>query len=136
MRLEEKYLPLAVEIPVDTGTSNVVPTITIEDTSRASPNGVVGHPGENADKEPEVPGAMPSQPASAIPEWYKIGWREVSGIDVQHPPEGEEKDRFVLQAFISEQYYGEWYHNAAIIVVVSSSVSLVDLLFTEGFSPS
>ncbi|KAI0726177.1 tricalbin [Fomitopsis betulina] len=108
---------IAKEIPVDTGTSNVVPTITIEDTSRASPNGVVGHPGENADKEPEVPGAMPSQPASAIPEWYKIGWREVSGIDVQHPPEGEEKDRFVLQAFISEQYYGEWYHNAAIIVV-------------------
>ena len=96
----------------------MVPTITIEDMSNEPPNGDVEHSAEHSATDPEAPGAMPSRPASAIPEWYKVGWREVSGIDVQHPAEGEEKDRFVLQAFIREQYYGEWYHNAAIIVVV------------------
>jgi len=106
----------ALEIPVDNGAPNVVPTITIEDMS-TEPDGEVEHSGENDVADPEAPGSMPSGPASAIPEWYKVGWREVGGIDVQHAPEGEEKDRFVLQAFIKEQYYGEWYHNAAIIVV-------------------
>ena len=122
MHLIRKYLRFAAEIPVDTGASNVVPTITIEDMSSEPPKGNVEHSGENAATDPEVPGAMPSGPASAIPEWYRVGWREVSGIDVQHPVEGEEKDRFVLQAFISEQYYGEWYHNAAIIIVVRLKV--------------
>ncbi|KAH9836496.1 C2 domain-containing protein [Rhodofomes roseus] len=104
------------EISVDTGTSNVVPTITIEDMSD-EPGFEVEHSGENAAADPEVPGAIPSGPASVIPEWYKVGWREVGGIDAQRVLEGEEKDKFVLQAFIKEQYYGEWYHNAAIIVV-------------------
>ncbi|KAH9919105.1 tricalbin [Fomitopsis serialis] len=104
------------EIPVDNGAPNVVPTITIEDMS-TEPEGEVEHSGENAATDAEIPGSMPSGPASVIPEWYKVGWREVGGIDAQHAPEGEEKDRFVLQAFIKEQYYGEWYHNAAIIVV-------------------
>lgn len=66
-----------------------------------------------------------------IPDWYRTGWREVSGIDVQHPPEGEEKDKFVLQAFIGEQYYGEWYHNAAIIIVVRSSILPVEQLLIQ-----
>ncbi|KAH9948433.1 C2 domain-containing protein [Amylocystis lapponica] len=31
--------------------------------------------------------------------------------------QGEEKDKSVLALFLSEQFYGEWYHNAALIVV-------------------
>ncbi|KAF9065440.1 hypothetical protein BDP27DRAFT_1228932, partial [Rhodocollybia butyracea] len=59
---------------------------------------------------------MPSGPSPAIPEWYSVGWRAVSGVDVPPLPKGEEKDHSVLSLFISEQFYGDWYHNAAIIV--------------------
>ena len=32
--------------------------------------------------------------------------------------EGEEKDKAILDLFISDMYYGDWYHNAAIIFFV------------------
>lgn len=64
-----------------------------------------------------MPGQLPALAAPLLPDWYKIGWRAVSGIDDQ-APEGEERDRGILSAFIAEQYYGDWYHNAAIIVLV------------------
>ena len=66
---------------------------------------------------------MPPGPAPEIPDWYKVGWRDVSGIDRQKVVEGEEKDKELLSLFLSEQFYGEWYHNAALVVVVSSLAS-------------
>ncbi|KAF9535478.1 C2 domain-containing protein [Crepidotus variabilis] len=62
-----------------------------------------------------VPGALPGKEAYVIPDWYKVGWRQVSGID-EAPVEGEAKDKTVLEMFLSEQFYGEWYYNAGIIV--------------------
>lgn len=65
-----------------------------------------------------VPGQLPTAPAPAIPHWYKIGWRAVGGHDT---PESENPDKRILAAFIADQYLGDWYHNAAIIVVVCTS---------------
>ncbi len=65
-----------------------------------------------------MPGALPDVRAPEIPDWYKVGWRATSGIDNPPLEEGEEKDKGVLAMFLSEQYYGDWYHNAAIIFFV------------------
>ncbi|KAG1757254.1 C2 domain-containing protein [Suillus lakei] len=64
---------------------------------------------------PPVPGEYPSGLAPAIPDWYKVGWRAVANIDAPALEEGEEKDKHILQLFLAEQYYGQWYHNAALI---------------------
>ncbi|TFK57601.1 tricalbin [Heliocybe sulcata] len=97
------------ELAIDAGASNIVPTITIEDADTE-----LMSDGQTA-PQPEMPGGMPAGPAPAIPDWYKVGWRAAGGIDEPELPEGEEKDRQVLDLFISEQYYGDWYHNATII---------------------
>ncbi|KAG2350711.1 tricalbin [Suillus weaverae] len=62
-----------------------------------------------------IPGEYPSGLAPAIPDWYKVGWRAVANIDAPPLEEGEEKDNHILQLFLAEQYYGQWYHNAALI---------------------
>ncbi|EPQ61056.1 tricalbin [Gloeophyllum trabeum ATCC 11539] len=98
------------ELAIDTGASNVVPTITIEDADTEVPDEDQNQP------QPELPGALPDGVAPAIPDWYKVGWRAVGGIDEPELTEGEEKDKNVLELFISEQFYGDWYHNAAIII--------------------
>ena len=64
----------------------------------------------------QAPGALPEGPASDIPDWFKIGWRAVGGTDNAPLTEGEQKDKATLAMFIEEQYYGAWYHNAAIII--------------------
>lgn len=108
---------------IDTGRANVVPTITVEDHDK------IQHKAGSEDSFrsaldgqeavlDEMPGSMPTSPASAIPDWYRVGWRQNSSIDNAPPTEREEKDRKVLDMFLNEQFYGEWYHNAAVIVVV------------------
>ncbi|CDO75883.1 hypothetical protein BN946_scf184672.g16 [Trametes cinnabarina] len=125
----------AKELSVDTGKSipSILPTITIEDVDRnrpihgngdgqplekspASPTTPAWPASPTTPKDPEAPGAMPDGPAPAIPDWYKLGWRDVAGIDDPALAEGEEKDKEVLALFLKEQFYGEWYHNAALIV--------------------
>lgn len=102
---------------VDFSGGGVLPTITVEDADRATK--------EEQGKTPEtpsattVPGEYPSSVAPAIPDWYKVGWRAVANIDAPPLEEGEEKDKHVLQLFLSEQYYGQWYHNAALMFFVS-----------------
>lgn len=62
-----------------------------------------------------VPGALPDGTAPEIPDWFKIGWRSVGGIDNAPLSEGEAKDKAALGMFLSEQYYGYWWTNAAIM---------------------
>ena len=128
----------AAEVQVDTGTAgNAIPTITVEDTSRPNkkppPKPVETEKQPEAPESPtwptsptsptapehEIPGDMPNGSAPEIPHWYKVGWRDVSGIDLPMAA-GDEKHREILGLFLSEQYYGEWYHNAAMVVVVSA----------------
>jgi len=72
-----------------------------------------------------VPGQLPPAAAPAIPDWYKIGWRAVGGQDT---PENGDPDKHILAAFIADQYFGDWYHNAAVIVVVCTPYTPLNVL--------
>lgn len=102
------------EVALDTGHSTVVPTITVEDVDKLAQ----AQEPPTAHDPPMPPGAMPAGPVPPIPDWYKIGWREVGGIDQPTLSAGEVKDKTVLDTFLKEQFYGDWYHNAALIVGV------------------
>ena len=65
-----------------------------------------------------IPGAIPDGLAATIPDWYRVGWRAVGGIDNHPATERDEIDKNILAGFIKEQYYGQWYHNAGIIFFV------------------
>jgi hypothetical protein len=105
----------STEVQIDKGASDVVPTISIEDAE--------GTPQPVSDKSPMTPG-LPLPPgtldgaAGAIPDWYKVGWRQSAGIDNPATTDVEHKDRSILELFVSEQYYGTWYHNAALVIFV------------------
>jgi hypothetical protein len=111
-------------LPVDTSRGPVLtPTITISDVDKLQHHeeGEDGHAAPTprpAIKKEVIPGAIPEIPLPDIPDWYRIGWRAVTGIDDIHSAE-EEVDKGVLAAFLKEQYYGEWYHNAGVIFIVS-----------------
>lgn len=111
------------EVKLNTGSGPPVqPTITVDDfdevnkqeepspTSPASP--------EDVDEQP-IPGAMTNGTVPAIPDWYRVGWRAVSGFD-RPLAEGEEQERNIVAMFINDMYYGQWYHNAGVIFFVSS----------------
>lgn len=106
-------LPLQ-ELAVDTGSDGPVPTITVEDVDKDAPKDV--------DKDvlkdvPPIPGQLPSSNAPAIPDWYKVGWRAFTDLD--KPSEDDDQRQLrLMNTWISEQYYGQWYHNAAVIVFV------------------
>lgn len=108
------------EVAVDTGHSDILPTITVEDVDRLD----AVQESSAVPQEVAAPGAMPPGPAPAIPDWYKVGWRAVGGIDEPTLTEGEVKDKAVLDTFLKEQFYGEWYHNAALIVLVSGNTDV------------
>lgn len=110
-----------IEVQLDKATGPPIqPTITVEDFDadkggEAEPDTPLPSTAEFDDQP--VPGAMPTGPAPAIPDWYKTGWRAVSNIDTPLP-EGEERERNVIAMFINDMYYGQWYHNAGIIFFV------------------
>jgi len=101
---------LLSELDVDTGNSDVIPTITVQDVE-AHPNDVA-----TIAKPAQPPGSIDAGPY-VIPDWYKVGWRAAGGLD---SPElqGEAKDSAILSAFLKEQYYGDWYHNAGLVFFV------------------
>ncbi|KAF9023422.1 tricalbin [Hymenopellis radicata] len=99
--------------------SSLVPTITINGSEDGKPpqiNVSDSLPESVESQPPSPPGALPEGAAPSIPDWYRVGWRQVSGIDEPPLPEGAEKDKAVLDLFISDQYYGTWYHNSALII--------------------
>lgn len=111
---------MRIEVALDTGNSTVVPTITVSDADAPSK---AEHAADPVDDTPTPVGGMPTGPAPAIPDWYKVGWRQVSGIDAAPLSEGEEKDKGVLDLFLAEQFYGDWYHSAALIIFVRVHLS-------------
>ena len=108
---------------LDTGSANVIPTITINDAGTADDDGKSA-PKSSQPLPEAVPGSMPAATAAPIPEWFRIGWREVSGIDEVIEDTVERKRKSAFDLFMKEQYYGDWYHNAAIIVFVRFFASL------------
>ncbi|KAH7345115.1 tricalbin [Rhizoctonia solani] len=102
----------ARELPVDTGNGiNPTPTITIEDVDKATKEELEE---ANIQNGQPMPGMIPEGPAPPIPDWYKVGWRAHAGIDDPTPSE-EEKDKGILEQWLTEMYYGDWYHNAGVI---------------------
>jgi hypothetical protein len=98
-------LPLQ-ELAVDTGSDGPIPTITIEDVDKEGPKDA-----------PPVPGQLLASKAPAIPDWYKVGWRAFTDLD-KPPEEDDQRQLRLLNTWISEQYYGQWYYNAAVIIFV------------------
>jgi len=98
----------------------VVPTIVIDDgeePKELEPATKIPQDAPQSSEESlSMPGEMPSGPAQQLPDWYVIGWREASGIDKVQDKEARQKH--LLQEFITEQYYGAWWHNSAVIVTV------------------
>lgn len=85
----------------------MAPTITIEDVDQASKEVLED---SNTQNGQPMPGAMPTGPAPAIPDWYKVGWRAHAGIDNPIPTD-EERDKGIIDMYLSEMYYGDWYHS-------------------------
>ncbi|KAF7310594.1 hypothetical protein HMN09_00602200 [Mycena chlorophos] len=101
--------PQARELTIDAAKSSVVPTINIQDADAPTPDSPAHH--DEHDDTPQAPGAISAPVASAIPDWYRVGWQQATSSDPEHAA-----DKGVLDMYLSEQYYGAWYHNAAIIV--------------------
>lgn len=108
-----------------------IPTVTIEDVDarleqqtvkseahKSDVNGTAQSLHGISDGADGVPGKLPSSAAPAIPDWFQIGWRAVAGLESL---ETDDRDKHLLAAFIHDQYFGDWYHNAAVIVVVCTS---------------
>lgn len=104
--LRHTKLALLVELAVDSGGASLVPTITIEDVDKEAPKDA-----------PQIPGQLPASKAPPIPDWYRVGWRAFTDIDKPLEDDDQRQLRF-MNTWISEQYYGQWYHNASIIIFV------------------
>jgi len=94
------------ELSVDTGSDGPIPTITIEDADKEGPKDA-----------PPVPGQLPASKAPVIPDWYKVGWRAFTDLD-KPSEEDDQRQLRLMNTWISEQYYGQWYYNAAVIIFV------------------
>jgi Ca2+-dependent lipid-binding protein len=98
--------PCFAEIPIDTGSDGPLPTITIEDADK-----------ERARDVPQLPGDLPASKASQIPDWYRVGWRAFT-TPAASSEDKDLKQLRLMNSWISEQYYGQWYYNAAVIIFV------------------
>ncbi|KAG8983790.1 hypothetical protein FRB95_008982 [Tulasnella sp. JGI-2019a] len=100
------------------------------DTNLISPE-ATPEPAQDAQATPDVtdavPGALPAAPARGIPPWFKAGWRAVSGID-DPPLSGEAVDKLAINQWLSDMYYGQWYHHAGVIVFAVVTTHLMTLL--------
>ncbi|KAF8530946.1 tricalbin [Gautieria morchelliformis] len=127
--------PGGEELSLDTGRGPpVAPTITILDVDKVQEDerasGEAAAPQTTTDDRDLLPGAIPDTLAANIPDWYRVGWQAVSGVNTTSPTDQEAIDKGALTAFIKEQYYGEWYHNAGIIffsVVASHFLTLFNM---------
>ena len=109
------------------------PKITVEDFDEAEKHEKV-EKHENVEQQ-EIPSALTESDERpiigelgtavlpAIPDWYRVGWRAVSGID-RPIAEGEALEQNVISMFMHEMYYGQWFHNAGVIFFVSSLLFL------------
>jgi hypothetical protein len=79
-------------------------------------------PPEDEDAGKDLPGSLADKQEPELPEWFQVGWRQVSGIDGPTPTT-EMRGKAALNLFLKEQFYGDWYHNAGIIIFVRSLFS-------------
>ncbi|TFK25271.1 hypothetical protein FA15DRAFT_668641 [Coprinopsis marcescibilis] len=79
-----------------------------------------------------TPTANTKQVVPPIPDWYIVGWRQMLGIDKPPVPtteiSPEEKDKNILNNFISDQFYVQWLQNAGVIVFAILSTHVLSFL--------
>lgn len=120
------HLLLVTVVASDLGGYDVQPTITISDIQASS--GAVVQNGKSDDIQkssltPEtggapagetnsIPGGLSTEIASAIPEWYKVGWRGQNKTLLETGDFESARMNSLLAEFLSESYFGAWYHKS------------------------
>lgn len=105
------------ELAVDSGNSDAIPTITVQDAEDHADDVA-------ATVQPAKPPGSIDVGPYVIPDWYKVGWRATGGLDSPQL-QGDAKDSAILSAFLKEQYYGDWYHNAGLVFFVRTLLPLL-----------
>lgn len=99
------------EIATDVGGTNVVPTISIQDVQSASKAEATGSGDTQAAGQIAIPGGLPQDVAAKIPDWYTVGWRAAANRLIESGGDlVEARHRSLLEDFVSESYFGSWYH--------------------------
>jgi hypothetical protein len=114
-----------VELAVDPGSDDLIPTITIEDVDVDKEGAKPGRQSisGSSNDAPNIPGQLPASKAPVVPDWYKVGWGAFTGLD--KPLEDDDQRQLrLMNTWISEQYYGQWYYNAAVIIFVRHSTHI------------
>ncbi|WVF68009.1 hypothetical protein IAT40_002771 [Kwoniella sp. CBS 6097] len=97
----------AVVIDTSSGKTAPVPTVSLADVDKAS-----RAEGQGAGED-DMPGAIPTGSAPPVPTWVQTGWRQVAGLGKD---EKSQEQASILTAYLSENMYGAWFHNAGIIL--------------------
>ncbi|WVQ85964.1 hypothetical protein IAT38_008132 [Cryptococcus sp. DSM 104549] len=95
-------------VTIDTSTKGSGPelTATMADIDKASKA-----EGQGLDTD-DMPGAIPTNTAPAVPTWVQAGWMQAAGLNASAKAQQEAG---ILQSYLTETMYGAWFHNAAII---------------------
>ncbi|KAL1412655.1 Tricalbin-2 [Vanrija albida] len=114
----------AVAVGIDTSSAGApVPTVTIEDAEKTTV-AAAKPPTEN-----DIPGTIPMTVLPGVPDWMPIGWKQVAGIEGRGIPDAKTAEQLdILSNFLSDQYYGQWYHNAGVIVFAVVATRLATAL--------
>ncbi|KAM0786716.1 hypothetical protein ACM66B_002158 [Microbotryomycetes sp. NB124-2] len=110
----EKAGGMAMATDIGTKPTQVTPT-----TSSAEIDAIAIAQAEgrlDKDGTPAPPGAMPAAGPKLreIPAWFAIGWTGQDKSLFLAPEEARAQS--ILSEFISEAYFGQWWHNAGIII--------------------
>lgn len=126
-----------IEVKVAASTTNAPPpTITVQDMDKLAEETAKAAPDPGDLNGRVMPGTLPTGAAPAIPDWYRVGWRAVGAIDAP-PPGDDERDTNAIALFLSDMYYGQFYHNAGVIFFVRDSFTFAVLVPTAAiYRPS
>ncbi|WWC92373.1 uncharacterized protein L201_007330 [Kwoniella dendrophila CBS 6074] len=109
----------AVTIDTSTSKSAPIPTVSLADVDKASKAENEGAGDQN------IPGSIPTGAAPPVPTWVKTGWRQVAGLG-KDDKTAEESN--ILAAYLTENMYGAWFHNAGIILFAILMTRFVTVL--------
>ncbi|KAK4049600.1 Tricalbin-2 [Microbotryomycetes sp. JL201] len=105
---------MAVVTDIGTKSALVEPTTNSAEIDAAAIVAAEGRVDQNG--TPAPPGAMPATATKLreIPAWFAIGWTGQDKSLFLAPEEA--RAHSILSEFISEAYFGQWWHNAGIII--------------------
>ncbi|TXT05904.1 hypothetical protein VHUM_03665 [Vanrija humicola] len=122
--LKDDKANTARAVGIDTSSAGApVPTVTIEDAEKTTVAAA------KPPTEDDIPGTIPMTVLPGIPDWMPIGWKQVAGIEGRGIPDAKTAEQLdILSNFLSDQYYGQWYHNAGVILFAVVATRLITVL--------